>query len=88
MLPTYCPGCHAQLKVKCLKCESCQTEVTGSYDLPVLALLPELDQQFIIRFVKNSGSLKEMASELKLSYPTVRNMLNDVISKIKSYEKE
>lgn len=88
MLPTYCPGCHAQLKVKCLKCESCQTEVTGSYDLPVLALLPELDQQFIIRFVKNSGSLKEMASELKLSYPTVRNMLNDVISKISSYEKE
>ncbi|MDD5184640.1 MAG: DUF2089 family protein [Paludibacter sp.] len=88
MLPTYCPGCHAQLKVKCLKCESCQTEVTGSYDLPVLALLPELDQQFIIRFVKNSGSLKEMASELKLSYPTVRNMLNDVISKIESYEKE
>ena len=88
MLPTYCPSCHAQLKVKCLKCESCQTEVNGSYDLPVLALLPEIDQQFVIRFVKNSGSLKEMASELKLSYPTVRNMLNDVISKIESYEKE
>ncbi|MDD3323024.1 MAG: DUF2089 family protein [Paludibacter sp.] len=88
MLPTYCPSCQAQLKVKCLKCESCQTEVNGSYDLPVLALLPEIDQQFIIRFVKNSGSLKEMASELKLSYPTVRNMLNDVITKIGSYEKE
>ena len=87
MLPTYCPSCHAQLKVKCLKCESCQTEVTGSYDLPVLALLPENDQQFIIRFVKNSGSLKEMASELKLSYPTVRNMLNEIISKIGTYEK-
>ncbi len=87
MLPTYCPGCHAQLKVKCLKCDNCQTEVTGLYDLPVLALLPEIDQQFVLRFVKNSGSLKEMASELKLSYPTVRNMLNEIISKIEMYEK-
>ena len=87
MLPAYCPSCHSQLKVKCLKCENCQTEVTGIYDLPVLALLSSEDQQFILRFVKNSGSLKEMASELKLSYPTVRNMLNEIINKIKTYEK-
>ena len=87
MLPTSCPSCQAQLKVKSLTCESCSTEVTGSYDLPVLALLSDSDQQFILRFVKNSGSLKEMASELKLSYPTVRNMLNEIISKIEAYEK-
>ena len=87
MLPVYCPSCQAQLKVKCLKCENCQTEVNGSYDLPVLALLSDTDQQFILRFVKNSGSLKEMASGLKLSYPTVRNMLNEIIQKIESYEK-
>jgi hypothetical protein len=87
MLPTYCPSCHAQLKVKCLKCENCQTEVNGSYDLPVLALLSSDDQQFILHFVKNSGSLKEMASEMKLSYPTVRNLLNDIINKIDTYEK-
>ncbi len=88
MLPTYCPSCKTQLKVKCLKCENCQTEVTGSYDLPVLALLNDTEQQFILRFVINSGSLKEMASELKLSYPTVRNMLNDIIEKIKSHEQK
>ena len=87
MLPAYCPSCHSQLKVKCLQCENCLTEVSGSYDLPVLALLSAEDQQFILRFVINSGSLKEMASELKLSYPTVRNMLNEIINKIKTYEK-
>jgi hypothetical protein len=86
MLPTSCPSCQHQLKVKCLKCESCQTEVSGLYDLPTLALLSSEDQQFILRFVINSGSLKEMASELKLSYPTVRNMLNEIINKIKTYE--
>jgi len=87
MLPTYCPSCNTQLKVKCLKCENCQTEVNGSYDLPVLALLSQDDQKFILRFVKNSGSLKEMASEMKLSYPTVRNLLNEIIHKIDTYEK-
>ena len=87
MLHKNCHSCQAQLKVKCLKCENCQTEVSGSYDLPLLALLPESEQQFILRFVINSGSLKEMASELKLSYPTVRNMLNDIINKINTNEK-
>lgn len=84
MLPTYCPSCRAQLKVKSLKCDGCQTEVTGSYDLPAFSLLTESEQQFILRFIINSGSLKEMATELKLSYPTVRNMLNDIIKKIET----
>ncbi|MGC3977381.1 MAG: DUF2089 family protein [Paludibacteraceae bacterium] len=87
MLPTSCPSCRAHLKVKSLKCENCGTEVSGSYELPVLAQLPDDDQQFILRFIKNSGSLKDMAGELKLSYPTVRNMLNEIIEKIKQYEK-
>jgi len=87
MLPTNCPSCHSQLKVKCLKCENCETEVSGLFDMPVLARLSFEDQQFIQRFVINSGSLKEMSSELKLSYPTVRNMLNEIITKIKKDEK-
>ena len=86
MLPCYCPSCKAQLKVKSLRCESCETEVTGSYELPVLTLLPVEDQKFILDFVRHSGSLKEMANQLNLSYPTVRNLLNSIIDKIKSYE--
>lgn len=88
MLPCYCPSCDAQLKVKSLKCDTCQTEVSGSYELPTLALMSPNEQSFIISFVKNSGSLKEMANELNLSYPTVRNLLNDIIEKIELYEKQ
>ena len=86
MLPCYCPSCRLQLKVKSLKCENCQTEVTGNYELPVLSLLSIEEQQFILSFVRHSGSLKEMANQLKLSYPTVRNLLNEIIQKIESYE--
>lgn len=88
MLPTYCPSCKCQLQVKSLKCTACQTEVNGSYKLPLLALLPTEDQTFILKFVKYSGSLKDMAKDLNLSYPTVRNLLNDIIDKIESYEKQ
>lgn len=86
MLPCYCPSCMQQLKVKSLKCDNCQTEVSGNYKLPVLALLSPNEQDFILKFVKSSGSLKEMAKELDLSYPTVRNLLNDIIDKLNSYE--
>lgn len=86
MLPCICPSCSKQLKVKSLKCENCQTEVIGNYELPVLAKLSNDEQSFILKFVKHSGSLKEMSSELNLSYPTVRNLLNDIIEKIQSYE--
>lgn len=87
MLPYNCPSCQKQLKVKCLLCENCGTEVHGLYELPLLARLSPDDQDFILKFVKNSGSLKDMAKDLGLSYPTVRNLLDDIINKIKSYEK-
>jgi len=82
MLPCNCPSCQSQLKVKSLKCETCQTEVIGLYDLPVLARLSPGDQQFVLQFVKCSGSLKEMAKYMNLSYPTVRNLLDDIIERI------
>ncbi len=85
MLPCTCPGCLGQLNVKSLVC-GCGTEVTGNYELPALARLSPEEQSFVLLFVKQSGSLKEMSARLRLSYPTVRNMLNDLIKKIESYE--
>ena len=87
MLPIKCPSCQTQLKVKSLKCPGCDTEVNGFYEFPLLTCLSENDQDFIVKFIKNSGSLKEMAKDLKLSYPTVRNLLDEIIEKIKNHEK-
>jgi hypothetical protein len=72
--------------VKSLKCAQCGTEVIGNYALPALLLLSSEEQDFVLSFVKHSGSLKEMANQLKLSYPTVRNRLNEIIEKIESHE--
>lgn len=81
-LPCQCPSCSGVLKVTSLGCEHCETAVSGKFDLPVLAKLSPDDQQFILDFIRSSGSLKEMAQKLSLSYPTVRNMLDDLIYKI------
>jgi hypothetical protein len=86
-LPTICPSCNKRLKVKQLLCENCSTEVGGVYKLPALASLSDSEQQFVLQFVKVSGSLKEMAKLLGLSYPTVRNRLDDIINRINELEK-
>ena len=68
-------------------CGRCSTEVNGVFELPVLAKLGAEEQKFIIDFVKCSGSLKIMAQQLGLSYPTVRNLLDDVILKLENSQK-
>ncbi len=88
ILPNKCPSCNNDLVVKSLACENCSTSVSGTYSLPVLSLLKEDEQSFVLKFIKYSGSLKQMAKEMKLSYPTVRNILNDVISNIEKLEIE
>jgi hypothetical protein len=85
-LPYTCPSCSGTLKVTSLGCDACETTVSGKFDLPALAKLSPGDQQFVLDFIRSSGSLKEMAQKLNLSYPTVRNMLDDLIHKISENE--
>lgn len=87
-LPYRCPSCENHLKVKSLLCDQCGTEVSGLFFMPLLSRLRSEDQDFIIDFIKCSGNLKIMAQNLKLSYPTVRNLLDDIITRIDSIEKQ
>jgi hypothetical protein len=86
-LPIFCPSCDSELRVKSLHCGKCETIVSGLFELPLLLRLNPKDQSFIIDFIKCSGSLKIMAEKLKLSYPSVRNMLDDLIHKIENFQK-
>jgi hypothetical protein len=87
-LPSICPACQNQLNIKKLSCQKCGTEIEGLFELPALARLSVDDQEFILQFVRWSGSLKEMARLLKLSYPTVRNQLDQIIEQIKTPENQ
>ena len=80
--PIQCPSCEHNLSVVQLKCENCSTQVSGLYSLPVLLQLSKEEQEFILAFLLASGSLKEMAKQKRVSYPTMRNYLDDLIQKI------
>lgn len=86
-MPQSCPSCNTRMKVKKLVCPHCDTEVEGLFNFPLLASLNMEDQLFILDFVKTGGSLKEMSSQMKLSYPTIRNQLDEIIERIHSLQK-
>jgi len=65
-----------------LVCPECGTAVQGDYLLPALSRLGSEDQQFALAFILSSGSLKEMAKLYGVSYPTVRNRLDDLIARL------
>ncbi len=85
-MPLNCPSCSEKLNVQSLICKTCCTNVTGNYVLPLLACLNPDEQEFVINFIKSSGSIKEMSKHLRLSYPSVRNILDEIIEKIKKLE--
>ncbi len=85
-LPVHCPSCSTPLQVQRLTCPACETIVEGRFDLDVFSYLRPDEQAFVLTFVKNSGSLKQMAAEMKLSYPSVRNVLDAVISRMAEIE--
>ncbi len=84
--PTTCPSCGGVLSVKSLHCAECDTTVQGEFAIhPILRLSAE-EQSFVMAFVRCSGSLKQMAADMGLSYPTVRNILDDIITKLQNFE--
>jgi len=51
-----------------------------------IAELNQEDWQFIRRFILASGSLKELATNYSVSYPTVRARLDRLIAKVQAAE--
>lgn len=84
---TQCPSCEStKLNVVKIECADCNTKFEGQFEISSLLKLPEEELQFILDFVKCSGSLKDMAVIHKVSYPTLRNRLNALINTIENLE--
>ncbi len=85
-MPVECPSCGEQLRIARMHCPVCDTAVSGDYPLPRLMRLAPAEVEFVEAFIASSGSLKEMARRMEVSYPTVRNLLDDIITKLKNME--
>lgn len=79
-LPTACPIAGGPIVVTRFICPESGLAIEGEFvvNTPFAQLTPE-QVQFVEAFVRNEGKLNRMEEELKLSYPTIRARLHEVI---------
>ena len=74
-----CPMCEAELVVTHLRCQQCGTGLEGVFHLNKFDRLSREQLRFVDVFIKNRGVIRDVEKELNISYPTVRNRLDEVI---------
>jgi hypothetical protein len=78
--PSSCPVCGQTLEVTRLRCRHCSSELTGQFSPCRFCLLEDKQLQFVETFLRCRGSIKEVEKALGISYPTVRNMLENALN--------
>ena len=81
-LLTQCPMCQSDLEVTGLYCPHCDTSIQGHF-APTANPFNVLNQEqmhFLMTFIRCEGRFNRMEEELNLSYPTLRNRLQDILS--------
>jgi hypothetical protein len=74
-----CPVCDGELSVTRLHCDACDTTIEGHFSNGVFAGLLPMQLDFIETFIRCEGKITRMEEEMGLSYPTIRNRLQEVI---------
>jgi hypothetical protein len=74
-----CPVCGEPLAITRLHCRNCDTTIEGRFYAGRLAQLTPEQLQFVEIFLQCEGKIKAVEEKLKISYPTVRSRLRDVI---------
>ena len=77
--PARCPICQSELTVVRLHCPSCDTSIEGNFAPGQFSSLTPEQLEFVFTFVRCEGKINRMEQELGVSYPTIRNRLNEVI---------
>jgi hypothetical protein len=80
---TGCPYCQQAMTVSRMTCHACDVAIEAAFPTARLANLPIEHQRFIEIFVLASGSLKQIAEQTGVSYPTVRSRLDKVIAALR-----
>jgi hypothetical protein len=75
-----CPVCGGETEITKIKCEECGTTIEGQFQLCKFCKLTADQKSFIDVFVKCRGNIKEVEKEMGISYPTVKNKLEDAAS--------
>ncbi len=75
-----CPCCGNHMQVREYHCKKCSVTVSGNFQKSDFWNLDGLQLQFAEIFLKNRGNIKEVEKELGVSYPSVKKLLDNLVS--------
>lgn len=75
-----CPACGGQLIITECRCNNCQLQMRGEFQLGQQSNLSDDEMAFIRVFLSARGNLSEVERILGISYPTIRNKLDEINS--------
>ena len=78
-LISQCPCCNETLKIATLQCPECGMEMKNNFELSAFDRLSNEQYAFLIEFLQQRGNLKNVQSELGVSYPTAKKQLDDLL---------
>jgi hypothetical protein len=75
-----CPACGGPLIITECRCADCNLQLRGEFQLGQFSRLSEEQLTFINVFLSARGNLTEVERVLGISYPTIRNKLDEINS--------
>lgn len=84
----HCPVCQGVLKITQMQCTHCNAGVDAELAIPLFFKLPDDLQEFVLIFLRNRGSIRDVEKEMGISYPTVCKKLDRVNEILKNTEPE
>jgi hypothetical protein len=73
-----CPACGGIIVVTECKCTNCQLLMRGEFGTGELSSLSDNQMTFVKVFLRARGNLTEVEKLLGISYPTIRNKLDEI----------
>ena len=78
--PSKCAVCGSDLNITRLSCPSCKSELSGTFSPCKYCMLSEKQKSFLDVFLRCRGNIKEVERSLSISYPTVKGLLDELLT--------
>ncbi len=82
-----CPACGGPLVLTEIQCANCHLTMQGEFKPGLFSTLTDDQLTFVRAFLRVRGNLSEMEKVLGVSYPTIRNKLDEINKVLETAEK-
>ena len=73
-----CPACGGPIVITECRCQDCNLQMRGEFQPGLFSTLSEDQLTFVRIFLRVRGNLSEVEKVLGISYPTIRNKLDEI----------